>query len=273
MIIRKRLNLPAHNGHGTLFLRAAPRNAKRTKLTHHAVVFWRNLVKNAHFARLPERIDGLAEIFLRKLVDVFIGAAFGNLDDAAANLEIAVRILRVLNREGDARVAAHILVLHAAEGGIEYDVLAVEVHPYGSYLWTAIGHNRGQIRECRLLQQVRVFLRDVFGHGNLLGTVPASTVTEFRAAPGTAEWLFCRRQDVICYLANLGYPAWRERYRDARQGTATGRAGCAFASGGVQPSRSDCFAGAAGSADGRSAGLLRAVARGVRAPRRKIGCR
>src|SRR5487761_784008 len=242
MIIRKRLNLPAHNGHGTLFLRAAPRNAKRTKLTHHADVFWRNLVKNAHFARLPERIDGLAEIFLRKLVDVFIGAAFGNLDDAA-------------------------------EGGIEYDVLAVEVHPYGSYLWTAIGHNRGQIRECRLLQQVRVFLRDVFGHGNLLGTVPASTVTEFRAAPGTAEWLFCRRQDVICYLANLGYPAWRERYRDARQGTATGRAGCAFASGGVQPSRSDCFAGAAGSADGRSAGLLRAVARGVRAPRRTIGCR
>ena len=51
------------------------------------------LVYHAHFAGLAVGIFVYAQIFLGHLVDVGAGAVFGNLDDAAADFEIAVGIL------------------------------------------------------------------------------------------------------------------------------------------------------------------------------------
>src|SRR5580704_11137791 len=62
---------------------------------HGADFFGLDLVEDAHLARLPERINGLAQIFLRKLVDVLIRTGLRNLDDAAANLQITIGVRRI----------------------------------------------------------------------------------------------------------------------------------------------------------------------------------
>src|SRR5207253_6785666 len=54
-----------------------------------------DLEQHAHFARLRERIFVLTEIFLGHFVDVLRGAFLGDARHAAANLNVAVRIVRV----------------------------------------------------------------------------------------------------------------------------------------------------------------------------------
>jgi hypothetical protein len=88
-------------------------------------------VEDADFAGLAVGILIDAEIFLGHLVDVSAGALFGDLDDAAADFKIAVRIFRIDEGERDAGIAANILVFLTALGGVENDVLAVEIAPDG----------------------------------------------------------------------------------------------------------------------------------------------
>jgi hypothetical protein len=70
-----------------------------------------DFVDDAGFAGLGIGIFVYAEIFLCQLVDVIVGAIFGDFDDAAANLEIAVRVLGIDDGERDAGIAADVAVL------------------------------------------------------------------------------------------------------------------------------------------------------------------
>src|SRR5580700_9941843 len=72
--------------------------------THRADFIRLDLIEDAHFAWLAERVDGFAQILLRKFIDVIIGAGLGNFDDAAANLQIAIGVRWILERNGNARI-------------------------------------------------------------------------------------------------------------------------------------------------------------------------
>src|SRR3977135_1367851 len=76
----------------------------RDTLPHRADFFRCNLIEDADFAGLAERIDRVAQIFLRELVDVIVSAVFGDFHDAATNFKIAVRIRGILQRNGNARI-------------------------------------------------------------------------------------------------------------------------------------------------------------------------
>src|SRR5260370_41357168 len=56
---------------------------------HRADFLRLDFVGHAHFAGLTEGIDGLAQIFLRELIDVVVRAVFGDFDDLAATFQIA----------------------------------------------------------------------------------------------------------------------------------------------------------------------------------------
>src|SRR5690348_11336103 len=135
------------------------------RLSSHGAYFFRlDFVEDADFARLPEGINGLAQILLRKLVDVIVRAVLCNLDDTPANFQVAVRIRRILQRNRYARVAPDIFVLDASQRRIKSHIFSVVVHPNGSDLRAAVFHERAQIAKRRLLQKVRVLFGNVFGH-------------------------------------------------------------------------------------------------------------
>src|SRR5215469_14274153 len=81
------------------------------RLAHpcHLVRF--DLVEDAYFARASVGIHGVARVLEREPVDLRVGTGLGDLDDAAAHLEVAVGVVGILDREGDARITAHVAVL------------------------------------------------------------------------------------------------------------------------------------------------------------------
>ena len=66
---------------------------------HGAEFFGLDFVEDADFAGLAERIFRIAEIFVGEAVDVIVGAFFGDLDDLAADFEIAIGIFGIDDRE------------------------------------------------------------------------------------------------------------------------------------------------------------------------------
>src|SRR5712672_1850136 len=105
---------------------------------HSAEFVGLDFVYDPLFTGLPERVDVFAQIFLGQAVDVIIRALLGGFDDFAANLQVAVGILRVLNGQRDARIASDVFVLQAATRGIDAHVFAIVVDPYRGHLRTAI---------------------------------------------------------------------------------------------------------------------------------------
>src|SRR4051812_45563224 len=105
---------------------------------------------HADLARLAAGVRVLAEVFLGQRVDVIVGALLRHSRHAPADLQVAVRILRVLDRDGHARIALEVLVLHAPARGVEADVGAVEVDPHRRHLRRAVGADGGDVSE-RLL--------------------------------------------------------------------------------------------------------------------------
>src|SRR2546423_8002932 len=98
-----------------------------------------DLVDYPRFVSLAVRIFIDAQIFFRQFVDVGIGAFFGDFDYAAADFKIAVRIVGINDGQRDAGIAAHVAVLLAAFGGIENNIVTVQIHPYRRDLRAAIG--------------------------------------------------------------------------------------------------------------------------------------
>ena len=70
--------------------------------------------RTADFAGLPEWIHRIPQILFGEFVDVVVRAIFGDFHDAAADFQVAVGIRGILQRNGNAWIAADIFVLHAA---------------------------------------------------------------------------------------------------------------------------------------------------------------
>src|SRR4029077_15806392 len=114
-------------------------------LSHYRGVFGFDLVEDADFAGLAVRILIDAKVLLGELVDAVVGAIFGDFRDAAADFQIAIRIIRIDDGEGDTRIAADVLILLAAPGRVEDDMLTIEVDPDRSDLRPAVGHESGEV--------------------------------------------------------------------------------------------------------------------------------
>src|SRR5205085_12267574 len=121
--------------------RTAPVSVKRAWLRakscpspHHAGAFGLNLVHDSLFLSLAIWVLVRTEILFRHLVDVRVCAMLGDFNNAAANLQIAVRVLRINDGQRNPRIAAHILILLAGFGGIDDDVVAFDVAPDGGDL-------------------------------------------------------------------------------------------------------------------------------------------
>src|SRR3982074_240695 len=64
-------------------------------LPHRAESVRLDLVHHPHFTRLPVRVHGVAQIFLRQGIDVVIRAVLRDLHYLAADLHVPVRIFRI----------------------------------------------------------------------------------------------------------------------------------------------------------------------------------
>src|SRR6266508_989359 len=76
-------------------------------------------------------------------IDMFICAFVGVGFDFAADAQVTVRILWVLDSHGNFGTGFHVAFLRATFGCVNENVLAVEAEPDGSYLWGAISHESG----------------------------------------------------------------------------------------------------------------------------------
>src|SRR5258706_14709306 len=128
------------------------------RLTHYRRVLRLYLVQHASFAGLAVGIFVNAEILLGYFVDVSAGAVFGDLDDAAADLDVAVGILGIHQSHGHTRIAADILIFLASLCRIENNVFAIEVAPHRRDLRAAGWHQSAQRGEGALLEQITIFL-------------------------------------------------------------------------------------------------------------------
>src|SRR5690242_10855076 len=117
--------------------------SRATRLSHHGGVLGLDFVDDADLVGLAIRILIYAEIFLGKFIDVGVGAFFSDFDYPAANFQIAIGIVGINNGQSYARIAADIAIFLPSFGGIENDVVAFDVAPYGRYLGASVGHQRG----------------------------------------------------------------------------------------------------------------------------------
>src|SRR5207249_8767413 len=141
-----------------------------------------NLHHHAHLARPAVRVLVLAQVLPRERVDVVVGALLAHLDDPPADLDVAVRVLGVLDRERDARVPLEVLVLDASARRAEAHVRAVVVHPHRRHLRRAVRAHGGDVGERLLREEVAVLLGDRSHRHVLLAALSSSsTLKAWRA--------------------------------------------------------------------------------------------
>src|SRR5215831_14304187 len=133
--------------------------AAQDKLAHCSSVERRYLIHHSHLTRRSTWVLIGADVFLGQLIDAVVGAIFGYLSNLAPDLEVAVRIVRVLNGDRHVRAAFHVLVLLASASRVHNDVSAVIIDPDRSYLRGSVGHQRRQVSKCFFLEQVFVLIR------------------------------------------------------------------------------------------------------------------
>ena len=109
-----------------------------------------------------------------------VGAFLGDFDDAPADFQVAIGVCGILQRDSHARVAAHIVVLDATLGGIDSNVLAVEIHPDGRDLRAAVFHQCPEIAKGLLFEQVGIFFRNDCAHVLLQEDRPELIANGFR---------------------------------------------------------------------------------------------
>src|SRR6266852_2267456 len=135
-----------------------------TPLTHEVKMFRLNFVDDADFARLAIGILVLAKIFLRQAVNMLVGALFGDFRDPAADFQITVGVLGVLDGHSHTRVAAKVAVFLAAARGVDANLLPMEIHPDGRNLRTSVGHQRRQVSKRGLAEEIEIFFGNAFSH-------------------------------------------------------------------------------------------------------------
>src|SRR5208282_959296 len=120
-------------------------------------------VGHAHFTRLPERILILSQVLLGEAVDMRVGAILGFADDRSAYSDVAKRILRIEDGQGDLRTDLHIARLYPSARRVDADFSVGVVEPYGGNLRRPVGHQGCDTRE-RLFggEEVKKILGDRF---------------------------------------------------------------------------------------------------------------
>src|SRR2546423_15053286 len=142
-----------------------------------------DLHHHAHLARPAVRVLVLAQVLPRERVDVVLGALLAHLDNPPADLDVAVRVLGVLDRERDARVPLEVLVLDAPARRAEAHVRAVIVHPHRRHLRRAVRAHGGDVGERLLREEVAVLLGDRSHRHVLLAALSSSsTLKAWRCA-------------------------------------------------------------------------------------------
>src|SRR5205809_5728596 len=86
-------------------------------------------VHDPHLVGPPARIALHAQVLSGEQVRVLDRAVLGDLNDPPSYLKVAVRVVGIEDREGDAGIAAHVLVLHPPARRVDAEVPAVEVEP------------------------------------------------------------------------------------------------------------------------------------------------
>src|SRR6266849_3428865 len=117
---------------------------------------------------------------------MFIRAALGHFDHAPADFQVAVRIRRVLQRNRNAGIAADVVVLDPALRRIESHIFSVVIHPHGSHLRAAVLHQRSEISERLLLEQIQVLFWNHLSHLRPPRKIKRNSSPEFfpwRSAP------------------------------------------------------------------------------------------
>lgn len=161
-------------------------NFETLLLPHHRSVFRLDFVEDADFAGLAVGVFIDTEIFLRHLVDVFGGAFFGDLNNASADFEITIRIFGINDGDRHARVAADIAVLLPSPGGVEDEMIAVEIAPHRRNLRASIGHEGAQAGEGPLLEKIFVLVGDGLRHEVLQKWFSAEIID-----CGAGSWFYC----------------------------------------------------------------------------------
>src|SRR6266403_1496222 len=142
--------------------------ARRSTLPRHPP--WFDHVHDPHCVGSGTAVDLHASVLPRERVDVLDRTGLGDLDHASPDRQVTVGVVGVEDREGDAGIAPHVLVLDASARRVDANVLAVEVEPDGGYLRTAVRHDGGEIGECFLRgNEIEELGRDGASGGDVLG--------------------------------------------------------------------------------------------------------
>ena len=86
---------------------------------HHGCVLGLDFVDHSGFRGLAIRVFVHAEVFFGHLVNVIVGSLLGNFHDAAADLKIAIGIIRIDDGQSDAGVAPYVAIFLSAARGID----------------------------------------------------------------------------------------------------------------------------------------------------------
>src|SRR5438093_6747210 len=103
------------------------------------------------------------EVAPREPVQVRVGALLGDLDDGVADGEVTVGVVGVRDLDGDLPALVHVEVFLPSRRRVDQDVTAIVVDPDRRYLWAAVGHQGGEMREGGLREQIEELPRDGAG--------------------------------------------------------------------------------------------------------------
>src|ERR1700687_1676492 len=132
-------------------------------LAHHVYGFGLDVVADADFARLAEWVLVLAEVLFGEAIDMRVGILFVLTDYAAADSDIAIRILGIDYRERDLRAGLQVLRLDPATRGVDTDFSVGVVEPDRGDLRGSVGHHGCDAGERFLAgEEVEKFLGDGF---------------------------------------------------------------------------------------------------------------
>src|SRR5712691_10659454 len=118
-----------------------------------------DLYEHADFAGLAVRVRVLAEVLLGERIDVRVGALLRHLGHASADLDVPVRIVRVLDRERHLRILPEVLFLHPAARRVTPHVGAVPVAPDRCDPGCAVAPDCRQVGKWLLREEVALVIR------------------------------------------------------------------------------------------------------------------
>src|SRR5262245_10720956 len=173
-------------------------DAERAGDSHPRDPFGLDGVDHPHLTRLTVGIAVHTEVALGEPVDVLVGPRLLDGSDAAADLDVVVRVGRILHGQRHTRVAPHIAILLSPARGIHAYHSTIELEPDGIHLRTPVGHERREMREGNLLENLpercrhrrhrRTSLSGI-GESSLQASADGAIPPPLARSPINCEWL------------------------------------------------------------------------------------